>query len=269
MRRVNFYFVLLLMCVCQVLSAQARQSTHAKSVSEDAKGQRIFAASCAACHGLDGRGSERGPDIAGRNEVQRLPDARLRSIVEQGVPGTGMPAFGSLGAADIQAVVQHLRRLQGQSSAASLPGNPKSGKSLFFGTAGCARCHMISGEGGFIASDLSGYAGSKSIEEIRTAITDPNKNLDPPKRTVIVTTADGQSHTGIARNEDNFSLQLQTLDGTFHLFSKSELKNIERQSGSLMPDDYQSKLKPQELNDLVSYLMSTAQRNPEELPEKE
>ena len=41
---------------------------------------------------------------------------------------------------------------------------------------------------------------------------------------VAVTTADGQTLTGVVRNEDNFSLQLQTTDGTLHLFAKSELQ---------------------------------------------
>jgi hypothetical protein len=35
-------------------------------------------------------------------------------------------------------------------------------------------------------------------------------------------------YSGRVRNEDNFSLQLQTLDGAFHLFMKSELRSFER-----------------------------------------
>ena len=88
------------------------------------------------------------------------------------------------------------------------------------------------GEGGFIASDLSSYASTPSADDIRNAITDPNRNLDPRKRPVAVTTADGRSLTGVVRNEDNFSLQLQTTDGTLHLFAKTELQSIEYQPRS-------------------------------------
>ncbi len=86
----------------------------------------------------------------------------------------------------------------------------------------------------------------------------PNRNLDPRKRVVTVTTANGQILTGLARNEDNFSLQLQTTDGAFHLLNKSEMQKIEYQPRSLMPDDYASRLSSKELDDLVSYLVSIA-----------
>jgi cytochrome c oxidase cbb3-type subunit 3 len=185
------------------------------------------------------------------------------------VPGTAMPAFGSLGSAQIEAVVRYLRTLQGQSTAAELPGDPKHGKVLFFGTAGCSQCHMTNGEGGFIGPDLSSYAATISAADIRTAITDPNRNLDPRKRVVVVTTTDGKTLTGLARNADNFSLQLQTADGTLHLFSKSELKSVEYQPRSLMPSDYGTRLSGEELDDLVSYLMSTARNKKKPVAEQD
>jgi len=117
---------------------------------------------------------------------------------------------------------------------------------------------MINGVGGFLGADLSSYASKASIEDIRSAITDPNKDLDPQARTVLVATREGRKFMGIARNEDNFSLQLQSLDGTFHLLRKSDLEHLEYQPKSLMPSDYGSVLNRAELDDLVSYLVSTA-----------
>ena len=64
--------------------------------------------------------------------------------------------------------------------------------------------------------------------------------------------------TGIARNEDNFTLQLQTLDGTFHFFQKAELEHLEYQPSSIMPADYGTKLSGAELDDLISYLVHVA-----------
>jgi cytochrome c oxidase cbb3-type subunit III len=252
---------LLLACmgqVCTPLRLQA-QGPGKNAGSERANaGKQIFATTCAACHGLDGRGGERGPDISRRQEVQRLSDKALLQVVREGVPATAMPAFGSLGVARIHAVVRYLRSLQGPTAAADLSGDPKHGKALFFGQSRCSQCHMVKGEGGFIASDLSSYANTQSAADIRNAITDPNRNLDPRKRTVIVTTADGRTLTGIARNEDNFSLQLQTADGALHLLNRSEFRSIEYQSRSFMSDDYGSRLSRQDLDDLVSYLVSVA-----------
>ena len=109
-----------------------------------------------------------------------------------------------------------------------------------------------------IGADLSSYGSNGSVEEIRTAILDPNKDLDPRKRTVLVTTREGRQFTGVARNEDNFSLQLQSLDGTFYLFSKVDLDRLEFLPKSLMPSDYGSTLSGGEIDDLVSYLVRSA-----------
>jgi putative heme-binding domain-containing protein len=127
---------------------------------------------------------------------------------------------------------------------------------------------MVNGHGGFIGSDLSSYASTLSPADVRTAITDPNRNLDPRKRTVVVVTNAGQTLTGIARNEDNFSLQLQTTDGALHLLARSELQSVEYQR-SLMPDDYASRLSRQELDDLVSYLISVARHKNDPEAEEE
>jgi cytochrome c oxidase cbb3-type subunit 3 len=255
--------------VCVPVPLPAQQTDKASGSKSDGAGKQIFTTTCAACHGLDGRGGERGPDISRRREVQRLPDKALLQIVREGVPATGMPAFGALGAARIQAVVRYLRSLQGQTGAVDVAGDPKHGKALFFGPSGCSQCHMVKGEGGFIGSDLSSYANTQLAADIRIAITDPNRNLDPRKRAVVVTTADGQTLTGIARNEDNFSLQLQTADGTLHLLNRSELQSVEYQPHSLMPDDYGSRLNREELDDLVSYLASVARKTNKPQAEQE
>jgi len=227
--------------------------------SAAADGRKMFESVCATCHGLDGRGSERGPNVTTRAEVQQLSDAETLRILQAGIPAAGMPAFGALGVPKLQAVMAYLRILQGGSKAAFIPGDPQKGQSLFFGKAGCASCHMINGSGGFFGADLSSYGSNASIEEIRSAITDPDKDLDPRSRTVLVTTREGRQFTGIARNEDNFSMQLQSLDGAFHLFAKEDLQHLEYQPKSLMPSEYGSVLSASELDDLVSYLIRTAQ----------
>src|ERR1035438_7053255 len=64
------------------------------------RGQQTFASTCAGCHGLDGRGGERAPNIAESPKVQRIGRAHVARIIENGVPGTGMPAFHSLERSD-------------------------------------------------------------------------------------------------------------------------------------------------------------------------
>jgi cytochrome c oxidase cbb3-type subunit III len=234
--------------------AQENQISH--PAAED--GRKVFESVCATCHGLDGHGGERGPNIATRAEVQQLSDEETLHVLKTGIPAAGMPAFGALGAPKIRAVLSYLRILQGGNNAASVSGDTQEGKLLFFGKAGCAKCHMVNGAGGFFGADLSTYGLNVSLEEMRSAITDPNKDPEPREKTVLITTREGRQFTGIARNEDNFSLQLQSLDGTFHLFAKKDLEHFEYLPKSLMPSDYGSSLSAAELNNLVSYLVRTA-----------
>jgi putative heme-binding domain-containing protein len=250
-------------------SGQAQVSQpqpQANTPSGPRAGAEIFASSCAGCHGLDGRGGERAPNIASRPAVQQLSDADLMRIIQQGISGTGMPPFHSLLTPEVKAVVAYLRTLQGTGNALKLPGNPERGKTLFFGTAGCSACHMVNGSGGFIASDLSQFAGTHSAEQIRNAITNPT--VDRQSRTAVATTRSGEKYSGRIRNEDNFSLQLQTLDGAFHFLLKSDLDRLDYASQPLMPSKYSSSLKPDDLNDLISYLMSLGKSKQSETDEE-
>lgn len=226
-------------------------------------GRRIFVSYCASCHGLDARGGEHAPNVLARPEVQRMTSADIGRVIREGIPPRGMPAFEPLlDASAIRQVATYLQSLlRGSVGAAPLPGDPARGKVVFFGKAGCAECHMVNGAGGFLGADLSVYASSHNVDEIREAINNPNNAARFSSKTVTVVTAAGERLTGIARNEDNFSLQLQTLDGAFHLLMKSDLKHIEHLPQSLMPADYGQRLEARELNDLISFLMRTAAVN--------
>ncbi len=224
---------------------------------EKVSGQAVFAANCSACHGSDGRGGERAPSIATRREVVSRADADLIRAVQNGVPGTAMPGFAYMGAEKINAVVHYLRELQGIGANVKVPGDPRLGEQLFYGKAECARCHMINGRGGFLNSDLSGYGFGRSVESIRAAITDPDRSLDRKSESVTVVMADQHTLTGLIRNEDNFSLILQTEDGSFHSISKAAMTRVEYSGHSFMPGDYGSKLSDNEISDLVSYLIKS------------
>lgn len=113
---------------------------------------------------------------------------------------------------------------------------------------------MASGRGGFIAPDLSTYGQTHSVEQIKSAIVNPSAR-ESVKSMVTATAANGDRYKGIIRNEDNFSLQLQSEDGAFHFLSKADLKTIERGQESIMPSDYASRLSAVQLNDIVSYLL--------------
>ncbi|MGB6979387.1 MAG: c-type cytochrome [Candidatus Acidiferrales bacterium] len=258
----------LLLCFSAGTSrARQEHDDSAKQASADSAldaGKKLFGSNCAGCHGLDARGGEHAPNIATNPDIQRMSDDQLFHIVHHGAAGMAMPAFGGiLSNGEIKSVVAYLRSLQGVSGGAQieLPGDPAAGRSLFFGKAACSQCHALAGSGGFIASDLTTYAAPHTPAEIARAITNPNDDLNPRSRTAIVVTRGGQKLTGFIRNQDNFSIQFQSLDGTFHLLQRSGVASVTYNSQSLMPADYSQRLSAAELNDLVSLLMRAAAAN--------
>src|ERR1700730_11905292 len=211
------------LALCALILAQRMASQEQKSPRSTNAGQRLdtsnvegkqaFESRCAGCHGLDGRGGERAPDIALNSKTQQRSDDDLFQIITLGLPGTGMPSFASMGS-NTKNVVAYLRQLQGKSNTAAVPGNVQKGRELFYGKARCSECHPVAGSGGFIAEELSGFGKNRSPDEIRQAIIMPSStNRIGSKMTVKM--RDGQEYSGVVRNEDNFSLQLQSLNGEF------------------------------------------------------
>lgn len=220
---------------------------------KDNSGQQIFSA-CAGCHGLDGGGGEHAPNIATNPEVRAMSDPALAAIIRNGIPAAGMPGFGKLlDENQLRAVLLYLRSLQGAGSTITSRGDATRGRELFFGRAGCAQCHMMSGAGGSFGADLSTYAQGRSADALREAILAPEKVVDPRRGPVNVTTRSGKTYSGLIRNEDNFSLQMQTPDGKFHFFDKTDLASIERDARSLT-GSHGNKLSSAELDDLVNFL---------------
>jgi cytochrome c oxidase cbb3-type subunit 3 len=265
--QVGFFFVLSVLSI-SILQARQNISSDHDSKAAPAAGRTTFNSSCAGCHGLDGTGSDKAVDISGSTRVRHLSDDQLSSIISNGVPGTGMPAFRSLNARQVRAVVEYLRSLQGKAEGRTLTGDPKRGKEIFFGKGDCSACHAISGQGGFLGPDLTEHGGTSSADAIRDEIVRAPRVPSMGYRTAVLTTESGERLEGLVRNEDNFSVQLQTKDGNFHFFKKTDLPSFDRQDGSLMPADYRSRLSDGELNDLASYLMTTPAPNKAAPPRK-
>jgi cytochrome c oxidase cbb3-type subunit 3 len=248
-----------LICAFTVSQAQTTAPGTGKPKQSNqalAAGRRTFESTCAPCHGLNGTGGEHAPDIATSPEVVRLSDRETLKILQEGILEKGMPPFIGLGPVKLSEVLNYLRSLQGKGKTPAVTASVKEGKEIFAGKGGCLGCHMIQGVGGFLGSDLSDYGASHSADDIRSAIVSADKRPGLRKGLAKATTKDGQQISGLVRNEDNFSVQLQALDGTFHLLEKSGLSELAFDSAPVMPSDYDSKLSKTELDQLVAYLLS-------------
>lgn len=98
----------------------------AASDSETARGAELYAQNCTACHGVRGNGDGAAaiallPRPFDFRHVQPAPQ-EIDRVLREGVPGSAMPAFPGLNAADRQALVAYLATL----AATPAPANPEA-----------------------------------------------------------------------------------------------------------------------------------------------
>lgn len=248
-------------CICCFSVVVAGTLYAQKNSTGNGKAQNpaavLFDSSCAVCHGSDGRGGERAPNIATEHEVVSLSDAQLTGILNKGVLASGMPAFGYLGDEKIKQLVAYLRVLQGMagSGKTQLPGDPAEGEKIFFAEGFCSSCHMVNGRGGFLGEDLSAYGRGRSANVIRAAILHPSAG---GAHMVDIQTAEGNAYRGLVRSSDNFNVVLQGEDGAYHSIARDRIRKVSVDSESLMPQDYAAKLDEKRVNDLISFLMKSS-----------
>jgi putative heme-binding domain-containing protein len=253
-----------------LIHAQTSQNTQAANpVAGDPQaireGASLFRANCSPCHGLNAKGGGRGPDLTSGRWTHGSSDAEIFRTITQGVPGTQMPANG-FEDSEIWTIIAYLRSLA-PSDHPKTTGDPVKGEKLFRGTAGCDTCHMVKGHGGLLGPDLTRVGASRSTAYLIESVRDPDKELsdgmlDPNNHyglplvydTVTVVLKDGQKVTGIAKNEDTFSVQLMDTDQRLRFFLKSDVKDVVHERKSLMPAYTDQIISPAELQDLLAYL---------------
>jgi len=242
------------------------------------EGASLFRANCSPCHGLSARGGGRGPDLTSGRWTHGSTDSAIFRTITQGVSGTEMPANG-FEDSEIWAIIAYLRSLA-PPNRPIVSGDPVNGKKIFSENAGCSDCHMVKGSGGLVGPDLSRVGASRSVSYLIDSIRRPDKELssgmlDPNNHyglplvydTVTVVTAGGERITGVARNEDTFSIQLLATDQSLQFFLKKDVKEVIHERKSLMPPYPEDTLRASQLQDLIAYLETL--RGIEEIGPKE
>jgi cytochrome c oxidase cbb3-type subunit III len=233
------------------------------------EGEATYNQTCTACHGRDGSAGEMAPAVAAPSRrYNRATDAAVFDAIKTGIPQTQMPSFATKFSDDqIWKVVAYIHGLRGTAIDAPAQGNAANGEQIYLGKGQCSTCHMVNGKGSLMGPDLSNLAGMRKTQSIVNALTKElhripgdggtHDSVLMPLQTyqpVRVTLADGKVLNGVLRNEDSFSIQLFATDNQLHLLDRSKLKEVYYQPKSLMPTDYDKRLTPQELQDLMAYL---------------
>jgi putative heme-binding domain-containing protein len=214
-----------------------------------AQGESLYAARCAACHGKDLRGGE-GPSLFRSRIVTGSPDERFFEVIRKGIPGTEMVAM-PLTDQEIRRIVSFVHSLTKPGQGPPVRGDAAEGRKIFE-TAGCPRCHIVDGKGGVLGPDLSSVALRLSSGQIREAVR--HARMTEGFRRVIVNTRTGRSIEGMLKNEDNFSIQVMTLQGELVSVQLSDTVSLKLEAVPLLESETVRTLAGDELQNLLAYL---------------
>jgi len=216
-------------------------------------GRGMFRIYCAPCHGIRAQGG-RGPDLSRGVFSSGDLDSDLFRTISSGVSGTEMGSYSDIGDEGIWRIVAYIRSIS-RHDTSTAPGDAARGGKLFWEKGQCGRCHSVGERGSRFGPDLTRIGRQRSLDYLRTSISDPGDDIASGYSTITVVTRDGKTITGLEKGLDNFSAQLMDLSGKFYSFERSEVKSIKQETRSLMPA-YTNVFDESELTDLVAYLAS-------------
>ena len=135
--------------------------------------------------------------------------------------------------------------------------NKDRGKDLFLASL-CAACHRFGNEGGAAGPDLSSLAGRFVVRDIAEAILDPSKVVSDQYAFDVITRKDGTQVTGKIIEEKDGKWIIATSPFDFSQTTEIEsnaIKGTKHSPVSPMPPGLINRLNPDELKDLLAYLL--------------
>lgn len=229
--------------VRSMLGGRAANTSLIASLTGDAsRGKTIFEGkgNCVSCHAVNGTGGTSGPDLgapaggrgAGRGgaaAVQPAPGAAVGAPPAGGAP----PAAGGAGRGG----------RGGRGGDGQAAGAPRGG-----GAPAAGGPPAAGGGGG------RGGRGAPNPQQLERSIVDPSAEMTGEYRVYQIITKANVSARGTLLNQDTFSVQMRDNTDKLMSFWKQDLKEYGFVP-SPMPS-YRNVLTPQEIADVVSYLIS-------------
>lgn len=277
-----------------MLSVGGLLAQHSFTPEEVAEGGRLYSANCATCHGTKGNALPNAEVMSGKFK-RATSDEDLAKLVRNGIPNTAMAADRNLTDMQSAQVIAYLRSMALPGAVAiatpipALPaGDAARGKILFEGAKGnCLSCHRVGSNGSGFGPDLSsigapprggGRGGAAAApagrggavidlvpflagtpgpnpqtQTLAQKLLDPNATANAANRYIRLVEKNGNVVVGKLLNEDTFAFQIFDSKEKLATYQRSSLKEFTYVSP--MPS-YRDKLNPQELSDVIAYLVS-------------
>lgn len=193
------------------------------------RGEKLYAPNCAFCHGARANGAS-GPDLIRSPLVLHDDKGELiGSLLREGRPDKGMPAFPGLTPAQVSDLAQFLHlRIELAANRGLykvenvVTGDAKAGETYFDGAGQCRSCHSPTG-------DLAGIGARLQPVELQSAFLWPGSPTGERRRgasgnQITVTQVSGQSISGTVKRLDDFEVSIYDSSGNYHSWPRDEVK---------------------------------------------
>jgi putative heme-binding domain-containing protein len=134
----------------------------------------------------------------------------------------------------------------------------KHGEAMFRTTM-CLTCHRFNSDGGGIGPDLTGAANRYTLRDLMENIIDPSKVVSDQYDSHLITKKDGSTLLGRIVLQEGGELKVMTnpfAPTALFTLPDSEVAKVETQAISMMPPGLINVLSPDELLDLLAYIMT-------------
>ena len=158
-----------------VLVSMDPPSAQAPSPDQMTQGAAVFQKVCSSCHGAGGAGG-RAASLVDNRRLRALSPAEIENIIRNGMPN-GMPPFGSMPEADLQAVTAFVRSFNASAFDVQPAGDVAAGGTFFSGKGQCATCHIARGRGAAGGPDLSNIGRQMTVPELTRALLEPDATI--------------------------------------------------------------------------------------------
>jgi putative membrane-bound dehydrogenase-like protein len=131
------------------------------------------------------------------------------------------------------------------------PGDPERGIAAYNKV--CGQCHKIYGEGADVGPDIT-RNGRNDWEQLLQNVFDPSAVIGPGYQARTLVTVDGRVLTGLPVEESDQRVVLKIQGGKTETIPRDQIEAYAVSGMSMMPEDLEKQLTPQEIADLFAFL---------------
>jgi cytochrome c oxidase cbb3-type subunit 3 len=233
------------------------------------RGRTVWAAECITCHGSQARGTDNGPNLTRSLVVLRdRYGSELGPFLKRGHKMQGGAAASTLTEEQIVDLAHFLRQRVNDSFRGSplfraqnvLVGDPAAGAAFFNGEGKCATCHTAT------TLSLAGIGARYEPIDLQQRFLFPGPGrggrgrgpaTGPPAASAVkatVTTAAGESVTGVLLLLDDFNVSLRDAAGGYRTFKRGPGVKVVKDDPLAAHHALLDTLSDKNMHDVVAYL---------------